>query len=90
MKLKVMQVSPNLLAVYMTVCVCVLGGSEESSEEDDDTEWYRQEVGEEPDPGQLSHEGGHFCMTIRGWYRTIQICWFQVSLTRERGMATQM
>ena len=26
---------------------------EESEEEDDDMEWYRQEVGQEPDPGEL-------------------------------------
>ena len=26
---------------------------EESEEEDDDVEWYRQEVGQEPDPGEL-------------------------------------
>ena len=24
------------------------------SEEEDDREWYRQEVGEEPDPGEVS------------------------------------
>ena len=29
------------------------GEGEESEEEDDDVEWYRQEVGEEPDPGEL-------------------------------------
>ena len=28
-------------------------GEGEESEEDDDMEWYRQEVGQEPDPGEL-------------------------------------
>ncbi len=28
-------------------------GEESEEEEDDDMEWYRQEVGQEPDPGEL-------------------------------------
>jgi ribosome biogenesis protein SSF1/2 len=31
----------------------VEGEEESEEEEDDDMEWYRQEVGQEPDPGEL-------------------------------------
>ena len=35
------------------------GGDSGEEESDDDVEWYRREVGEEPDPGkQLVHGGG--------------------------------
>ena len=30
------------------------GAESDESEEDDDVEWYRQEVGEEPDPGNYT------------------------------------
>ena len=39
-----------LVLLYILYCVSDSSGSDG---EDDDREWYRQEVGEEPDPGEV-------------------------------------